>query len=728
MHHERKAMKTNYTIKNFRAFDRKGAQIEISPLTFLVGCNSSGKSSFVKSLFLLKEFFGRKTPVIGTKIDFSTYPICTLGTFRNAVHSSSKDKTITISYDKYSVYLNDTITTSLSICEGALGNGYISGIKMEKQDGTILFNVPISGSHFMHISALKSSFKQFLRAAMGILNLDYLELATKLEAANSVKKILADKEEILRELLQSYSQDYLDNLYSLYKAIEPNNKLFGPFDDNEGTLSFVQYISTDIMMYFSIMHELDDAKNADELRKILRSKVIDNKQLSGEERDVLYAYIDAVCQDYRQSNKNSFLSYYKSLEDDFIKYDAPRFLGIIKSEEDFPDYLDLLELSPEFVIGDIENLKFVPLDYEGNITRHPKCVPTITLNCILDRFGTVHGLLSFLSPGNPFSYSSQNEAQSKTARHPLYLETFKEYIDLLLKDILCVDITEGIDYISSSRIQVRRMYPMEDNTEFTSAVKRYYDIQNKFLSLDPPITVSVMQSRKGDFGEEYLPNKRVRISDFMPGTFMNKWVKAFKIGDRLSLEMEENGLGLLVKLFTTPSDKKGRLLADAGYGITQFLSIVLQIEITIMSSLYECFKGKTEMSNPISSIPAIPARTIAIEEPEIHLHPKYQSLLAEMFYEAYKEYNIQFIIETHSEYLLRKIQTLVGARNLSPEEVAMVYVEDDEEVKKGAQKVRRIPVKDDGRLAAPFGPGFYDEAGSLSRELLKNAIEQKGIK
>ena len=261
---------------------------------------------------------------------------------------------------------------------------------------------------------------------------------------------------------------------------------------------------------------------------------------------------------------------------------------------------------------------------------------------------------------------------------------------------------------------------MEDNTEFTSAVKRYYDIKNKFMLLDPPITVSVEQSGKGAFDEASIPIKTVKISDFMPGSFMNKWVKAFKIGDRLSLEMDENGLGLLVKLFNTPSDKKGRLLADAGYGITQFLSIVLQIETTIMSSLYDCFKGKTDTFNPISSIPVVSARTIAIEEPEIHLHPKYQSLLAEMFYEAYKEYNIQFIIETHSEYLLRKIQTLVGARNLSPEEVSMVYVEDDEEVKKGAQKVRRIPVKEDGRLAAPFGPGFYDEADNLSLELFTN--------
>ena len=37
-------------------------------------------------------------------------------------------------------------------------------------------------------------------------------------------------------------------------------------------------------------------------------------------------------------------------------------------------------------------------------------------------------------------------------------------------------------------------------------------------------------------------------------------------------------------------------------------------------------------------------RVIAIEEPENHLHPAFQSLLADMFYEAHKEFNLSFII------------------------------------------------------------------------------------
>ena len=49
-------MKTKYTIKNFRVFDEKGVTVDIKPITILTGCNSSGKSSIVKSMVLLNTY------------------------------------------------------------------------------------------------------------------------------------------------------------------------------------------------------------------------------------------------------------------------------------------------------------------------------------------------------------------------------------------------------------------------------------------------------------------------------------------------------------------------------------------------------------------------------------------------------------------------------------------------------------------------------------------------
>ena len=109
---------------------------------------------------------------------------------------------------------------------------------------------------------------------------------------------------------------------------------------------------------------------------------------------------------------------------------------------------------------------------------------------------------------------------------------------------------------------------------------------------------------------------------------------------------------------------------------------------------------------------------IAVEEPEVHLHPKYQSLLAEMFVEAYQKYNIHFIIETHSEYLIRKLQVMVADKKnaLLPSDVSLNYVEKEGD---GVSANRKIEIGEDGRLSEPFGKGFLDEADSLAMEILK---------
>lgn len=117
-------------------------------------------------------------------------------------------------------------------------------------------------------------------------------------------------------------------------------------------------------------------------------------------------------------------------------------------------------------------------------------------------------------------------------------------------------------------------------------------------------------------------------------------------------------------------------------------------------------------------------RFIAIEEPEIHLHPKYQSLLADMFVEAYQKYNIHFIIETHSEYLIRKLQVLVADKEnaLAPNDVSLNYVDKEEN---GISHNRKIEILEDGRLSGSFGPGFFDEADSLAMDLMRYKVRRK---
>ena len=237
------------------------------------------------------------------------------------------------------------------------------------------------------------------------------------------------------------------------------------------------------------------------------------------------------------------------------------------------------------------------------------------------------------------------------------------------------DITDSLAYISSSIINVKRLYPLELDDEFTQNLRAY------------------LRARSNS-----------QRADYEPDTFMNYWVKQFNIGEKICVETDAEQLGATVRLLM-PGEKRGAVLADFGYGITQMFAIMVRIEQAILENK---------------------PSTIAIEEPEIHLHPRFQSMLAEMFVDAYKKYGIQFILETHSEYLVRKMQTLVAQEIVAPHDVALVYVYDANPEKRPlyTPQIKQIEIAKDGRLTDTMGTGFLDEASNLSIDLLRAMREE----
>ena len=80
-------------------------------------------------------------------------------------------------------------------------------------------------------------------------------------------------------------------------------------------------------------------------------------------------------------------------------------------------------------------------------------------------------------------------------------------------------------------------------------------------------------------------------------------------------------------------------LADMGRGTIQLVVLFVRL-----ASIIKKYQGKTD------------APIVLIEEPEQNLHPAYQSFLLDVFYTIFQDYGIRFIIETHSEYLVRNLQ------------------------------------------------------------------------
>lgn len=110
-------------------------------------------------------------------------------------------------------------------------------------------------------------------------------------------------------------------------------------------------------------------------------------------------------------------------------------------------------------------------------------------------------------------------------------------------------------------------------------------------------------------------------------------------------------------------------------------------------------------------------RSVAIEQPEIHLHPALQSELGDVFINAAlgeNRYN-HFLIETHSEHLMLRIMRRIretndgdlpeGAIPIRADDVVVLYV-DPRETGSG---VRVLELDDEGDFLDPWPGGFFEE-------------------
>ena len=79
--------------------------------------------------------------------------------------------------------------------------------------------------------------------------------------------------------------------------------------------------------------------------------------------------------------------------------------------------------------------------------------------------------------------------------------------------------------------------------------------------------------------------------------------------------------------------------------------------------------------------------------------------------------SVQFIIETHSEYMVRKFQYLVAKGEMKKEDIVIYYFNDPNNIPAGEPQVKKIEILEDGSLSDDFGSGFFDEADNLAINL-----------
>ena len=92
-------------------------------------------------------------------------------------------------------------------------------------------------------------------------------------------------------------------------------------------------------------------------------------------------------------------------------------------------------------------------------------------------------------------------------------------------------------------------------------------------------------------------------------------------------------------------------LTDVGFGISQLLPFM------------------------VADMQLAKGATLAISQPEIHLHPSIQAELGDFFADRVLRDKRNYVLETHSEYLVNRLRLLIVKKRLRPEDVAPYYFE-----------------------------------------------------
>lgn len=179
--------------------------------------------------------------------------------------------------------------------------------------------------------------------------------------------------------------------------------------------------------------------------------------------------------------------------------------------------------------------------------------------------------------------------------------------------------------------------------------------------------------------------------------FVTTWMKAFEIGESFEINLfAGEAYEFKVSSYNSPGQ-----LADKGMGSIQAMTLILRLATVI----HRCNRVKGKY-------------TVLIEEPEQNLHPALQSKLADMLHEVYVTDGIEFILETHSEYILRRSQVLVAENEyeVEPNEnpFCVYYFPSNPK-----NKPYKMEYDSDGSFIQSFGNGFFDAASSSTLELIK---------
>ena len=155
---------------------------------------------------------------------------------------------------------------------------------------------------------------------------------------------------------------------------------------------------------------------------------------------------------------------------------------------------------------------------------------------------------------------------------------------------------------------------------------------------------------------------------------LNDYLRRLGLTDSVTAKVK-NANEVELSVSRLPAGSKGKPrkadmvnIADVGIGVSQVLPILVAL------------------------IAAQEGQIVYVEQPELHLHPKAQVVMAELLADAANR-GVRVIVETHSSLLLLTVQTLIAQNRINNTDVALHWFARDA---KGATQVTYVEPDEDG--------------------------------
>lgn len=234
--------------------------------------------------------------------------------------------------------------------------------------------------------------------------------------------------------------------------------------------------------------------------------------------------------------------------------------------------------------------------------------------------------------------------------------------------------TSAFQYLSADRISPKSTYAVSDytvNQRRSLGIKGEYTAHFLAANGNQEISIASLQHENSSTNL-LIDNLNAWMSEITPGT---------KVVAKLIPEINQASLHYQ---FASATELTNEFRPEnTGFGLTYVLPVVTAI---------------------------LSARTgdlLMIENPESHLHPAGQSLVAKLVSIA-SQNGVQIIVETHSDHFLNGVRKSVKAKEISSENVQIYFLSRSPESSQHEARIDEIQINETGRIEY-WPSGFFDE-------------------